>query len=74
MTSRFQAHLITFKSQRPITMGYPCVLHIHVLTVPCVISKLVALVTPSLEVEKKKPKCVPCPCVHVPSSGLVYKN
>jgi len=58
-TLRFVAQLMTFKSARPITMGYNAVLHIHVLTVPCVISKLIATLTNTLEVDKKRPKCLP---------------
>ncbi|XP_012257133.2 protein HBS1 [Athalia rosae] len=59
-TTRFQAHVVIFAVQTPITRGLPVVMHQQSLVEPAVIKKLVAQLHKSTgEVIKRKPRCLP---------------
>lgn len=59
-TTRFQAHVVVFAVQMPITRGLPVVMHQQSLVEPAVIKKLIAQLHKGTgEVVKKKPRCLP---------------
>ncbi|XP_028675959.1 HBS1-like protein isoform X2 [Erpetoichthys calabaricus] len=57
--TRFQARILLFNIEVPITKGFPVLLHFQTVTEPATIRKLVSILHKSTgEVLKKKPKCL----------------
>lgn len=60
VTSCFQAHIVIFSIDVPITKGFPVIMHQQSLVQPATISKLIAQLHKNTgEVIKKKPRCLP---------------
>lgn len=58
-TSRFQARIVTFNIEIPITKGFPVILHEQSLSEQAVIRKLVSQLHKSTgQVVKKRPRCI----------------
>lgn len=58
-TTSFQARIVVFNVDIPITKGFPVILHYQSMSEPAVIKKLVCQLHKSTgEVVKKKPRCI----------------
>ncbi len=60
VVTHFLAQVATFDAlEAPLVQGTHAYLHAHSIEVPCTISKLVAVTSPSGEIIKARPRCVP---------------
>ncbi|XP_063967976.1 HBS1-like protein isoform X2 [Lytechinus pictus] len=58
-TTRFQARVVIFNIEVPLTKGFPVLIHYQSVSEPAVIKKLVSVLHKSTgEVVQKKPKCL----------------
>ncbi len=60
VVTQFRAQVATFDAlEAPLVQGTHAYLHAHSIEVPCTISKLIAVTSPSGEIIKSRPRCVP---------------